>query len=77
MPPAIICCRKYGEKFSTSEPFKAIHGTFVGAKNILAPICVEEKLDSIGPKLDYVSCVIRISDLIRLNSQLLVAISWI
>ena len=77
MPPAIISCREYCEKHSTSEPLKAIHDAFVGAKNILAPICVEEKLDSIWPKLDYVPSVIRISDLIRLNSHLLVVISRI
>lgn len=77
MPPAIISCGEYCEKHSTSEPLKAIHDAFVCAKNILALICVEEKLDSIWPKLDYVSSVIRISDLIRLNSHLLVVISRI
>ena len=77
MPPAIISCGEYCEQHSTSESLKAIHDAFVGAKNIPALICVEEKLDSIWPILDYVPSVIRISDLIRLNSHLLIVISWI
>ena len=75
MPSAIISCGKYCEKHSTSESLKAIHDALVGAKNKLAPICVEEKLDSIWPKLDDVSSVIRISDVIWLNSHFLIVIS--
>ena len=38
------------------------------------PVSVEEVLDAIGPKLDDVSCAIRITDEVRLNAQVLIAV---
>ena len=77
MPPAVISCRENREKLSAGKPFKAIHDTFVSAKNIPALVCIEEMLDTVWPKLDYVSSVIWISDLIWLYSHFLVTISRI
>ena len=38
------------------------------------PVSVEEVLDTIGPKLDDVSCAVRITDEVRLNAQVLITV---
>ena len=75
MPPTVISCGEYREKLAAGKPFKAVHDTFVGAKNKFAHISVEEKLDTVRPELYYVSSVIRISDLIRLYPHFLIVVS--
>ena len=68
VPTAVVRRREEREKLTTGESFEAIHYALVGPNDELASVCVEEVLDSVGTELNDVSCAVRVSDEVRLDS---------
>lgn len=77
MPATVVSCREDGKQLSTSESLEAIHNTLVRSQDVPTPVRFEEELDAIRSKLHDVSCVVRVSDKVWLNTHLLIAISRI
>jgi len=75
--PAVIRGREHSKELAASESLKAIHHTFMCAKNIFSFIVIKELFDPVRPELDNVSRAIRISDEVRLNTELGIIISGI
>ena len=74
MTTAVISRREYREELAASEALEAVHDALVRPQHKSTPVSVEEVFDAIGPKLDDVSCAIRITDEVRLNAQVLIAV---
>ena len=77
MATAVVCGRENCEELTTSEPFEAVHDAFVRSQNKSTSIRVEEVFNAIRSKLDDVSCAVRISDEVRLDSQVLITVCWV
>ena len=77
MPAAVISGGEDGEKLSASEALKAIHDALMSTKNIAAAIGLEEILHAIRAELDDVASAVGVSNEVRLDAEVLVAISWI
>lgn len=77
MATAVVCGRENCEELTASEPFEAVHDAFVRSQHKSTSIRVEEVFDSIRSKLDNVSCAVRISDEIRLDSKVLITVCWV
>ena len=77
MSSAIVSGRENCEQLPSSEPLKAVHHTLVSSQDVLGLVVVEELLDSIWTEFDYVSSAIRVSDEVRLNSELRVVVGGV
>ena len=72
---AVVCCGEDGEKLTACKPLKAIHDALVSTQDKFTSVSVEEVFDAIGTELDDISRAVRVSDEVRLDSKILIAIS--
>ena len=74
---AVVCRREDSEELSTGESFETIHDALVCSQDELASVCIKEVLDTIRAEFDDVSRAIGVSDEVRLDAQILIAISGV
>ena len=46
----------------------------MGSQDVATSVCLQEILNTVGAEFDDVSCAIGISDEVRLNAQVLIAV---
>ena len=77
MTSAVVGGGEHREQLAASKSFEAVHYTLVSTQDELGLVVFEEKLDTIGAKLDNVSCAVGVSDEVGLDAKFLIAISGI
>jgi len=72
---AVVRCTEDCKQLTAREAFEAIHHTLVSAQDEACFVVLEEEFDSVGTKLDDVSCAVRVSDEVWLDAELGIAVS--
>lgn len=72
---AVVSGREDGEELTSCESFKSIHYTLVRSQNKFNFVIIQEKFYSIWAKFHDVSCAVRVSNKVGLDTKLGIAIS--
>lgn len=77
MSAAVVSSGEDSEKLASSESFESIHHTLMSSQNEFSLVVVQELLHSIGSELHNVASSVRVTNEVRLNTQLLIIVSRI
>lgn len=77
MPSTVVRGGEDSKQLTASESLESIHDAFVGSQDELRFVVLKEILNSVWAEFDNVASSVRISDKVRLNSKILVAVCWI
>lgn len=77
MTATVVRSRKDCEELTACETLESVHHTLVSAKDESAPVGLKEVLDAIRAEFDDISGAVGVTDEVRLNSKVLIAISWV
>ena len=75
MTSAVVCRREHREQAASCKSLKPIHHTLVSPQNEVDLIVLKECLYTIWPKFHNVSSTVRVSDKVRLDTELTITVS--
>jgi len=77
MSTTIISSREDGKQAATCKPLKAVHDALMSSQNEAAFVVFQECSDSVRAKLHNVSCPVRISYKVGLDSKFGIAVGGV
>jgi len=72
---AVVSGWEDGEELTSCESFKSIHYTLVRSQNKFNFVIIQEKFNAIWAEFHDVSCAVRVSNKVGLDTKLRIAIS--
>ena len=73
----VVSGRENSEKLTSSKSFESVHDAFMGSKDEGALVVLQERLHSVWSKLDDIARTVGVSHEVWLDTEFIVAISWV
>ena len=70
----VVRCREDREDLTASEALEAVHDALMGPQDKATAVGLQEVFDAVGSELHDVASPVRVSDEVRLDAQVLVAV---